>query len=379
MLLDRPAARHVRARTSSPKRPASDYEPSRYLKLLQEHREHFTVFSGMSHRYAAGHFAEVGAADRRRPENIRAQRHPQHHLARSGSRLAHRQPDAFRLAGPRRRRRRLEPPRRPHSRRSSGPRRSSSSCSSRHAGRGSPRDAAASTTARASSTASAARSKSINNKLGAADRQRLDLYLTSIREAEQRLQQDEHWGNTPKPQVNVPPPTERLRRPAAARSAAGSGTTSSTSPCRPIRRASSRSGSARRNGPRSKASPSPITTPRTTARTRAKLEQLALIEEAEVQAARRIPRQDEEAAPKASTRCSTGPSSSTPATWATPRRTTTTTCRSCSPAAASSTQGHVAFDRKNNTPLSNLFVRMLQQMGIEAKSFGASTGVVSEI
>ena len=41
--------------------------------------------------------------------------------------------------------------------------------------------------------------------------------------------------------------------------------------------------------------------------------------------------------------------------------------------------GHVAFDRKNNKPLANLFVRMLQQMGIEAKSFGASTGVMSEV
>jgi hypothetical protein len=42
-------------------------------------------------------------------------------------------------------------------------------------------------------------------------------------------------------------------------------------------------------------------------------------------------------------------------------------------------QGHVAYDRKNNQLLANLFVRMLHQMGIEAKSFGASTGVVSEV
>ena len=41
--------------------------------------------------------------------------------------------------------------------------------------------------------------------------------------------------------------------------------------------------------------------------------------------------------------------------------------------------GHVAFDRKNNTLLSNLYVRILHQLGIEAKTFGASTGVVSEI
>jgi hypothetical protein len=42
-------------------------------------------------------------------------------------------------------------------------------------------------------------------------------------------------------------------------------------------------------------------------------------------------------------------------------------------------QGHLAFDRTNNTPMANLFVRMLHQMGVEAKSFGASTGVVSEV
>ena len=42
-------------------------------------------------------------------------------------------------------------------------------------------------------------------------------------------------------------------------------------------------------------------------------------------------------------------------------------------------QGHLAFDRDNNTLLSNLFVRMMHHMGIEAKSFGASTGVVSDV
>lgn len=41
--------------------------------------------------------------------------------------------------------------------------------------------------------------------------------------------------------------------------------------------------------------------------------------------------------------------------------------------------GHVMYDCKNNLPLSNLFVRMLHQMGIEADTFGTSTGVVGEI
>lgn len=41
--------------------------------------------------------------------------------------------------------------------------------------------------------------------------------------------------------------------------------------------------------------------------------------------------------------------------------------------------GHVMYDRKNNRPLSDLFVRMLHQMGIEADTFGTSKGVVGEI
>jgi hypothetical protein len=42
-------------------------------------------------------------------------------------------------------------------------------------------------------------------------------------------------------------------------------------------------------------------------------------------------------------------------------------------------QGHVAYDRRNNRPLSNLYVRMVQHMGIDARAFGTSTGVISDI
>ena len=42
-------------------------------------------------------------------------------------------------------------------------------------------------------------------------------------------------------------------------------------------------------------------------------------------------------------------------------------------------QGHIAFDRAKTRWLSNLFVRMLHHMGIEAQSFGASNGIVSEV
>ena len=42
-------------------------------------------------------------------------------------------------------------------------------------------------------------------------------------------------------------------------------------------------------------------------------------------------------------------------------------------------QGHLAFDQDNNYPLSNLFVRMLQKFDLETDRFGSSTGVLSEL
>jgi hypothetical protein len=40
---------------------------------------------------------------------------------------------------------------------------------------------------------------------------------------------------------------------------------------------------------------------------------------------------------------------------------------------------HVAYDAKHNTPFSNLFVTMLQRMGLEIDRFGSSTGTLGEI
>ena len=42
-------------------------------------------------------------------------------------------------------------------------------------------------------------------------------------------------------------------------------------------------------------------------------------------------------------------------------------------------QGHVAYDTKNNTPLSNLYLRALHQLGIECDSFGSSNGVITQV
>ena len=39
-------------------------------------------------------------------------------------------------------------------------------------------------------------------------------------------------------------------------------------------------------------------------------------------------------------------------------------------------QGHIAFNQEKNKPLCNLYVRMLQQLGIETDRFGSSSGVL---
>jgi hypothetical protein len=48
----------------------------------------------------------------------------------------------------------------------------------------------------------------LRSDLGASDRDKLDEYLTSVRELEQRLVKDEAWAKTPKPKVDVEPPTD---------------------------------------------------------------------------------------------------------------------------------------------------------------------------
>src|SRR4029077_5488745 len=50
--------------------------------------------------------------------------------------------------------------------------------------------------------------KSLRSGLGADDRDKLDEYVTSVRELEQRLARDEVWHKSPKPKVDVQPPKD---------------------------------------------------------------------------------------------------------------------------------------------------------------------------
>ncbi len=50
--------------------------------------------------------------------------------------------------------------------------------------------------------------KSLRSNLGNDDRDKLDEYLTSVRELEQRMSKDEQWAKKPKPKVDVEPPKD---------------------------------------------------------------------------------------------------------------------------------------------------------------------------
>ena len=50
--------------------------------------------------------------------------------------------------------------------------------------------------------------KSVRAKLGSEDRDKLDEYLTSVRELERRMVNDQSWARKPKPKVDAKPPTD---------------------------------------------------------------------------------------------------------------------------------------------------------------------------
>jgi hypothetical protein len=50
--------------------------------------------------------------------------------------------------------------------------------------------------------------RALERQLGAGDRDRLDAYFTSVRDLEKRLAESEAWANRPKPKVNVPRPVD---------------------------------------------------------------------------------------------------------------------------------------------------------------------------
>ena len=359
-----------------PEKAGRDYEPSRYLKVLQEHREHFTVFSGMSHRYASGHFAEVGLMtgvhpDFIRPSDIRNSISLDQEVA---SHVGGQTRFASLVVG---------------GGDASWNRRGVRIPSQQRATqvfkqlfiRGTPEevDREMRRVRDGQSILDDVRGqvKSIHKKLSDTDRKRLDLYLSSVREAEQRLQQDELWSKTPKPQVDTPLPTVDFGGPQLLERSRQwydlvhlAFQTDSTrvislwlgSQERPeIEGVNLAHHDASHHGQE----PS-------------KLEQLALIEEAELRVLAEFLEKM-----KTSNEGEQSLLDRTAIFYASNLGNSSSHDNNNLPILLAGGgfkhQGHIAYDRKNNALLSNLFVRMLQHMGIEKDSFGASTGIVSEV
>ncbi|MCE9562320.1 MAG: DUF1552 domain-containing protein [Planctomycetes bacterium] len=359
-----------------PEKAGKDYEPSRYLKILQPHRDQFTVFSGMSHRYAAGHFAEVGLFTGVHPDNIRPNE------IRNGISLD--QEVASHLGGQTRfaslvlgggdaawNRRGVRIPAQQRA----------TQVFKQLFIKGTPEEEAREMRRirDGQSILDDVREqvKTLNKKLSDVDRERLDLYLSSVREAELRLQQDEKWTKTPKPEVKVPTPTQDFGGPQLLqRSRQWYDLVQLALKTDSTRVISLWLGSQER--PEIEGVTIPHHDASHHGQEPSKLEQLALIEEAELKVLGELIDKMKKTADGEQTlldrtaifyASNLGNSSSHD----------NTNLPILLAGGGFKHKGHVAFDRKNNTLLSNLYLRMLHQMGIEAKSFGASTGALSEV
>jgi hypothetical protein len=359
-----------------PEQPGKDYAPSRYLKNLQAHRDQFTVFSGMSHRYAAGHFAEVGIFTGVAPEFIRDKdikngisldQEVASHLGnqtRFPSLILGGGDVAWNKRGVRI----------PSEQRATA-------VFKKLFIAGTPEEEA-----RELQRVKDGQSilddvgeqiKALNRRVSSTDRDRLDLFLSSVREAEHTLQQDEHWSTTPKPHVDFATPTTEFSGPQLLeRSRLWYDIVHLALQTDSTRVVSLWIGSQERpeitgvnigHHDASHHGQDP-----------AKLEQLALIEEAEIKVFGEFLEKmklsqdggqsllDHTAVLYTSNlgNSSSHDNNNLPILLA---------------GGGFKHQGHLAFDSKNNKLLSNLYVRMLHHMGIESQTFGASNGIVSEV
>ena len=372
VLIGRPLGTH--AQFLFPEEAGLDYESTRYLKLLDEHRGRFTLFSGLSHPGHAHHHSAPGLFTGVAGEFIRSEtdlrntvsldilaaeqvgretRFPSIGLgdAYSYNRKGVRVP-SFGRAEAMFRQLFVD---------------------------GTP-DEIAREVQRLRDGQSILdgvrqQARDLARNLGAGDRQRLDTLLTSIREAEERLTQDEAWVNKPKPKVQYQT-REFRQKELVERSRQWFDLIHlalQTDSTRVINLHIGSHGQVDVEGvnmDHHEASHH--------GQDAAKIEQLAKVEEAEYRVFNEF---------------LTKMRGSSEGNETLLDRTMVFHGSNLGNASAHTSQnlpiivagggfkhaGHVLYDRENNRPLSNLFVRMLHQMGIEADKFGTSTGVVSDI
>jgi len=198
-----------------PEQPGRDYELSPYLEILREFRNDFSVFSGVSHpQVDGGHAADIcfltGAPhpgrggfrnsislDQFAAERIGPQTRFGHLNLIVGNEL--RQSLSWTSSGVR-----IPPEQKP------------SAVFKQLFLQGNPAEVAAHirqlSEGRSILDTVADSAKSLQRRLGAEDRGRVDQYFTSVRELEQQMVKAEEWETKPKPQVDVPAPQDNEDR-----------------------------------------------------------------------------------------------------------------------------------------------------------------------
>jgi len=375
VLIGRPLGLH--APHLFPEKAGKDYEATRYLKILEPLRGDFTVISGISHLgYPSGHFTDVALFTGVPPTGVRSERDIRNSVSldyfvadRVGREtrvpsltLGNGVPLSWNYKG----------------------------VANPSQGRvtqlfkqlfieGTP-DEVAKETRRLEDGQSIldgvrGQMKSLSGKLGASDRDRIDLFATSIREAEQRLQQDQAWTHKPKPKVDYKPQefdgammVEKERQWYDIVRLVLQTDTS-----RVVLLVHGEGGNPKIPG---------LTIGHHDAshhgQDEHKIEQLAIVEEAELKAfadflasLKGINENGRTLLEKSSIliasnlgNASAHKTDNLPVIVA---------------GGGFKHPGHVAFDRKNNKALSNMYLRMIHQMGIDAPSFGSSTAAMSEL
>lgn len=192
-----------------PKDAGREYTPSPYLKLLQEHRADFTVLSGVSHPFVdGGHPSDIAfltAAPHPASSSFRNSisfdqlvaerigvltRFPSLTLAVNGGRSL-----SWTRTG-------VAIP----------PEGLASRVFNQLFLQGSPAEIEAQVreldTGRSILDVVGEQAKDLQRNVGARDRSRLDQYFSSVRDLEHRLQESRGWANKPKPKVKEGPPTD---------------------------------------------------------------------------------------------------------------------------------------------------------------------------
>jgi hypothetical protein len=192
-----------------PKGSGRDYVPSPYLQLLQEHRNDFTIFSGVSHpNVDGGHPSDISfltAAPHPASSSFRNSISLDQHIAERIGTLTRFPSITLAVNGGR-----------GLSWTGSGvaipPEQSASGVFKQLFLQGSPEEVEAQIreldTGRSILDAVADQAKDLQRKVGASDRNRLDQYFTSVRDLESRLQASRGWEHKPKPVVKVSEPVD---------------------------------------------------------------------------------------------------------------------------------------------------------------------------